>query len=268
LKLRSFKSYQTRRQTTFLWALLATATSAGATTVTTFTSAGQLAPNVTAFSPISANVNSTGAPATVGSVYSSSSVSFTVLNTTSNNKLTFSGAANGFEVDQVGANYGDSAFSNGTVLLAAGGFQGSAGGPVTITFAAPVSQFGVNIEDFNSGNYNVNFTAYDASGTEVAFVTAAEDPSLNGNDPSSLSFAGLYVTGDSIKTIVVDDVINYSSGTNVGSDNLLLGNLEYLNATTPVGQQTNPTPEPSALVLVALGLLFTATAGRRCLTRR
>lgn len=239
---------QSMRNSLILLALLAGYVSpASADTFLTFP--GQLSSTDTALNLLNATVNGgSAAAATVGSVYSSSSITFS----NSNNALTFSGAANGYEIDQVGATYGSSAFVSPTILLGAGGFQGPSGGPVTLTFAVPVVQFGLSIEDFNSGTYSLTMNIFDAAGKNVALGYSGNDSSLTGNDPYSLSFEGFTVTGDNIKKIIFDD----------GTDNLMFGDIEYLNVGGDLQAPPPAVPEPASIALLGLGLLGLASV--RC----
>ena len=167
-------------------------------------------------------------PGAVGTVFSSP-VSFTA----GGNTLTFSAALGALELDQVGVTYGSSAFSNGTRILIAGGFQGPTA-PITISFANPVSEFGVNAEEFNTGDYTVSFTAFDGARPLGTFTAT-------GNDPSILSFEGARTTGGDVITSVL---ISDNASNNVG-----LGPFSFGNPTA------TSVPEPASLVLIISGLL-------------
>jgi MYXO-CTERM domain-containing protein len=148
------------------------------------------------------------------------------------------------ELDQVGVNYGATAFANNTKIIGAGGFQGPGDGKaITIKFATAVDEFGLNVEEYNGGAYTVSFTAYDASGNSLGTFTAS------GNDPSTLSFEGLK-SSTPISKVVFDDS---AAG---GSNDLIFGNIVFQPFVT-----TSSAPEPSGLMLVAGGLA--ALAGIR-----
>ena len=180
---------------------------------------------------------------TPGTTYAGPSVSF---NGTTD-LLTFSRSSGGYEVDEVGYNYGATAFANGTYIVGAGGFQGpGSGGPITLHFTIPVAEFGLNLEEYNTGFYFVDFTAYDATGVDLGTYFDS------GVDPSSLSFEGLAVSGDLISTVVFDDVADCPPPVCVGSNNLLFGNIEYYPSTVPLQAAA---PEPSTFLLLASGFL-------------
>ena len=204
------------------------------------TSASQLSSNSTTFTDTDP----------VGTVYSSNSVSFS----RPSNQITFSRGAGGmFEEDAAGASYGSSGFANGTALVSAGGFQGAgASDPVTISFAVPVIQFGVNVEEFNAGNYYVQYTAYDGATSLGTFQAAAA------NDPNTLSFEGLTASGTVITKVVFDDVTSVGALKNAvpGDNNLIFGNLSFVN--TGGSLQAGQTPEPAVLGLFGLGLVVLA----------
>ena len=209
---------------------------AHATTVTQLTSASQLSPQDQAFA--------------ITPAYGTVSAGPSLRLTSGTQAITFSRASGQFEIDQAGVTYGDTAFSNGTKLVGAGGFQGAgSGGPISVTFTLPVSEFGLNIEEFNSGPFIVSFTAYDAGGTSLGTFNA---PGLSG---LALSFEGLSVTGDTISRIAFSD-----SGSG-GSNNLIFGNISDGNpsAAPPVAT----TPEPSSMVLLGSGILSLAAMSRR-----
>ena len=131
---------------------------ASAASITPITSPSQISPNRTVFVDKDAP----------GTVYSGTSVTFD----NGNNRLALSRDGDGFETDKVGYNYGDSAFANGTIVVGAGGFQGSGtGGAVKLAFSVPVVQFALNLEDFDvtQGNpYTIKFTAYDAENNVIS----------------------------------------------------------------------------------------------------
>lgn len=228
------------------------ATRAHATTVTQLSSASDLSHNDTSL------VITTP----VGTVSPGNSISFN----NGNDRLTFSRASGQFEVDQANYNYGDTAFANNTMLVGAGGFQGPGdGGSITLTFAVPVIQFGLNIEDFQptGSHYSVQFFAKDAAGKPISNDSNPSYFYSNGcADNSCLSFEGLTVSGDAISTIVFSD---YPNG--AGSNDLMFGNIQYATAGTALQAPPAVTPEPSSLVLLGTGILGVATFGRRAPSR-
>lgn len=196
-----------------------------AATVTQLTLASQLNPADEAFTDQDA----------VGTVYHSSTVTLGSGATA----LTFERGSGSYELDQVGVNYGASAFAGGTKIIGAGGFQGPGDGKaIAIVFGAPVLEFGLNVEEYNAGPYTVSFSAFDAFGTFLGTFSAS------GNDPSALSFEGLK-SSDPIHEVIFDDS---AAG---GSNDLLFGNIDLL----PAGQPAPAAPEPSLPKLLACGLL-------------
>ncbi len=224
-------------------------TVASAATITQITSQSQVGTYRTTFT-------SKDAP---GTTYGGPSAVFN----NGNNRLTFSRDGGGYETDQVGYNYGSSAFSNGTVLVGAGGFQGSgAEGPVKLTFTVPVIQFALNIEDFDlSANgtnnpYFIDFSAYDPGNNLLGTFQSTSGCSNN----SCLSLEGLTVSGSSIGAVV------FSNSNAASTNNFLFGNVSYVNVGTAL-QAPAVTPEPSSFVLLGTGLVSMATLGRRKLAR-
>lgn len=177
----------------------------------------------------------------------------------SSDRLTFSRRSGQFEIDQAGYNYGDTAFTNGTNLVGAGGFQGAGdGGPVTISFAQPVIEFGLNIEDFQGGAYGITFTAKDASGQALGTTYAATGNDALGGAAGMLSFEGLYSVADPIGSVTFTS--------SLGSGNLLFGNIAIEPVqTTSVGGPgpVAVTPEPASLVLLGTGLLGAVGISRK-----
>jgi len=188
----------------------------------------------------------------VGTVYSSSSVTLAA------GELVFSRSSGAYEVDQVGTNYGSSAFSNGTTLIGAGGFQGPGdGGPITLTFSDPVYEFGLNVEEFNAGPYEVAFIV-DTISTNDTISTSATF-FAPGNDPSALSFEGVISTSPIVSVTFTDLV-----GSGVGSDDLLFGNIAYLPVNHGVGSiGPQAAPEPRTLVLLGGSLIVLALLRRK-----
>ena len=214
---------------------------ASATTITQLTSASQLGAGDTVLNPETA-------AHPVGSVTSGPSISYN----TSGGSVTLSRGSGHFEVDQAGYTYGDTAFANGTGLIGAGGFQGAGdGGPITLSFGTATNQFGLNIEEFNGGPYQVDFTAFDSAGNALGTFAASGDDPFN-SATGSLSFEGLSVSGDSISKVVFSDT---AAG---GSNNLVFGNVEFGDP-----QASSVTPEPNSMVLLGTGLLIVARAIRR-----
>ncbi len=164
---------------------------------------------------------------TVGEV--SSPVSYT----TANNSLTFSAAGGSLEVDTVGYNYGDSAYPNGTRIIYAGGFSGPTA-PLTLAFAAPVSEFGFGAEEFNGGNYLINYIVdFTTNGIASSSVFTSA-----GSDPNSLAFIGARAAaGSVISSVVLSD----AQGSNISA-----GPVSYANVSAA--------PEPSTWALLFAGV--------------
>jgi hypothetical protein len=160
------------------------------------------------------------------------------------NTLTFSNT-NGFEVVEAGTSYFNTAFPDNTMILYGSGYFGS-GGPLTVNFANPVGQVGLNIEEFADGPYTVTFSAYDGATLLGTYTASGSDP--DGGFASDLSFEGVQATnGDVITSIVFSDA---------NGDNLGLGPILFGGASTV-------TPEPGTF-----GLLFTGLTGLGEMIRR
>ena len=225
---------------------------ASAASITPITSTSQISPNRTVFVDKDAP----------GTVYSGTSVTFD----NGNNRLTFSRDGGSFETDKVGYNYGNSAFSNGTIVIGAGGFQGSGtGGAVKLAFSVPVVQFALNLEDFDlSGNstsdtYRINFTAYDSQNRLIGMpLTSGTGCSNN----SCLATAGASVDGTNISYVLFAGITGSASQQAASTNNFVFGNLSYV----PVGTALQPvavTPEPSSLALLGTGILGVAGVLRK-----
>jgi len=214
-----------------------------AAAVTQLTSASQLNPADDVFTDQDA----------VGTVYNNATVTLG----SGASALTFERGSGTYELDQVGVDYGASAFASGTKIIGAGGFQGPGDGKVVaIIFSAPVVEFGLNIEEYNAGPYTVSYAAFDADGILLGTYSAS------GNDPSALSFEGLK-SSDPIHEVIFDDS---AAG---GSNDLLFGNIDVLPAGQPgTGGSGAPTPEPSLPKLLACGLLTVGCFHWRLLRRR
>ncbi len=223
--------------------LLLTQTAHG-TTVTQLTSASQLSANDTQL-----GIASNAQP--LGYVSPGNSISFTT-----GDQLTFSRSSGQFEVDQAGVTYGGTAFTNNTYLVGAGGFQGGgSNGPVTITFATPVIQFGVNVEDFNAtAAYLIDFQAYDTAGANLGtFFSSGSVP--NGATNGFLSFEGLTANNGAIARIVFED-------NGLGND-LVFGNVDFAPLGTVLQTSPTVTPEPSSILLLGTGVLGLAGLARK-----
>ena len=157
------------------------------------------------------------------------------------NSLTFFdgiGPAPGtFEFDQAGNTYFFTAFPSGTNILFAAGFKGPAG-PITLTFAHPITEIGFNAEEFTFGSYIMSVGVF-GGGLSLGTFTAS------GNDPDQLSFEGLKASGGTvISTLVIFDNVD----SNIGLGPITFG--------SPVAA-----PEPGSLGLLGTALLATGLLG-------
>lgn len=182
-------------------------------------------------------------------IYPGPSVSFTAVD----NTLTWSRGSGEYETDVAGAagTYFPTAFPDGTQLFFAGGFAGFGsidGLPITLTFASAVSNFGVNIEDFDPGPYTVVFTVYDGATDLGTFSASGCDPfGICSPVGGVLSFEGAAATGSDVITSVVFD--DSAAG---GSNNLGFGPVTY--GDDAPSAPSSGTPEPSTMVLFGLGV--------------
>lgn len=153
----------------------------------------------------------------------------TVTYAAAGNTITIATSNNTLTRYTVGVDYFFSAFPNGTPILYYGDNFG-ANAPATLSFGAPVSEVGFNLEDAASGDYTITFTAFNG-------VTALGTFTSSGNDPNSLGFVGVAATsGDAITRLGISD--------NRGN-NLTFGPITF--GTT--------IPEPGSLALIAVGLV-------------
>jgi len=188
-------------------------------------------------------------PDAPGTTYTGPLVSFT----DADNTLTWSRGSGPFEsvvaAPCANADYFSTAFAGCTSIFQAGGFLGAGdGGPVTLTFATGVRDFGVNIEEFANGPYTVAFTVYNGAAALGTFSASGSDP--DGGFASILSFEGAAATGGGVITSVVFD--DSAAG---GPNNLGFGPVTYGDATA--------TPEPATASLFGLGLAVVALIRRR-----
>jgi hypothetical protein len=177
-----------------------------------------------------------------GSIYSNTA-SYTV----GGNTLTLT-TNDGLARYVVGTDYFLTAFPNGTPILASG-LPYSANPMGTLSFSTGVSELGFNFEDANFGSYTATFTAYDG-------ISALGTFSASGTDPTSLSFVGVAATGGQVIT-------SLQLSDNVGNA-FTFGPISF-GASAGTGGNPSSVPEPSSLLLFALGLfgLLAACFGRR-----
>ncbi len=206
--------------------------------------------------------------APVGTVFAGPSITFS-------DGVTFSRKTSGaFEIDQAGYNYGDTAFSNGTLLVGAGGFQGAGDGKaITISFSTPVTQFSVNFEDFDAGSYTASYQVFDPKGNLLqTYSSSGSDPLGGGCTLMASSNSALPVcTLGTVSLIALPAIpigsLVFDDAATGGSNDLLFGNLTFTSlGSINVGSGDPPaavTPEPGSFLLLATGLSALAFFGRR-----
>jgi hypothetical protein len=169
--------------------------------------------------------------------------------TTPDNQLTWSATDSDETYTEATAwdTYPFTSFPSGTRVLEAYGFYGMTnGGMATLSFANPVREFGLNIEEYNLGPYTVQFTAYNGAKSLGTFSATGND---TGDLSGMISFEGAKaINGDVITSVVFDDT---AAG---GSDNLAFGPVTYNDA--PVAS------EPATFILIGIVAASSALIAR------
>ena len=156
--------------------------------------------------------------------------------------MTFTDKGNVFQIDKVGVNYFGSAFPNGISILYADGFNGAAA-PIVIAFSTPMTEIGLNAEEFQFGNYIMTFTAT-VRAIDGGISTATFNAS--GNDPNALGFLGLRTSGGAVITALT--IMDNAGG------NIALGPITFAAAV----------PEPASAALLGMaGAAMPAVLRRR-----
>ena len=159
----------------------------------------------------------------------------------------FTGGANGERRDQ--GNGWNGNFTNGDELLWTAGDNG----PLTLTFASPISGVGANIQADFFGAFTALIQAFDASGNLID--SFSEDGTSNSNGDGSAIFIGL-ANDPGIKSVEFS----------LTSCALECGDfaINQLDITTG----GNQVPEPASLVLMGSGLFSLAGIARKRLGKR
>jgi hypothetical protein len=153
----------------------------------------------------------------------------------------------GYRLDQNLATGFSGNFALNDHLYYTGFVQGSANqGPVTLTFAAPISGVGTQIEpDFNTGDqgsFQGFVTAYDSMGNALATFT--ENGKYNSAQDNSAMFIG------------VSDSIAEIAKITFGLTSAPVNNADFvINQVSIANQSPAAVPEPASLSLLGIGSL-------------
>jgi hypothetical protein len=213
--------------------------------------ASQLAVASVTSGPVS-NLPST-LPISTTSVGSSSTTPLSF--TSGAEKVTFT-ANNGdaLQIEQVGNNYNDNNFANGTYLVAQGGysFTNASTDSTTVSFSAPVSAFSISADDFDTTQaYTFTYVVHTTDSGNYTFTTSSLAD--NGQTPAILS--ALSTTDDITSVTISDTAANSPDG------DFVLGNVSFAG---PVVTQT--LRNTSALTAVPVTTTSAGTASSTPLT--
>jgi hypothetical protein len=167
----------------------------------------------------------------------------TVVTTNDGNTVTFGiwNLGHGLSLQQ-GLGW-DGNFPNGDYLLYNGGY-----GPITLTFASPVSFVGFQIEAGSWGSFSSQITAYNG-GNSLGSSTV--NGTSSGPGDGSAPFLGIQDTVAEITSIQIDGLTANGPAEDFAIDTV------YLSA------PSTPTPEPASLACIGTGLGALALLARK-----
>ena len=202
------------------------------------------------FAPLSAHAQATQITSSSGLAAGDTMLTYTITDDTfvssytgnaGGSTLTFTDAGQSLYEAQQGPNDFSGAFPNGTNLLAtldaAPDGTANPAGPLTITFAPGVTQFGLSAQNVFFGSEVFTFTPFSGATSLGAFTVG---PLLD-TGPTGLVFLGAKVGSGSITSVKISSTSSVSGKNNI----FVVGPVTFATAA----------PEPSSVAAVSMGIL-------------
>ena len=149
------------------------------------------------------------------------------------------GALSGLYVGQQGINWFGS-FGFGDYIMDTGSNISGTYGPMTISFASPLSAFATQMEVDAYGPYSGKLAAYNASDVQLALYSFSGNANSNG-DNSAATIGVADLSGPGISKIIISDDATTGSAANFAINQVSL---------------SAPLPEPASTTVIGMGGLL------------